>query len=359
MFVNILMHKKITMKRRINRHAVIILLVTTVFIFNACVPAKKYDELLTKRERCEKENMNQKKEIEQLTTQVNELKKDNYNKDSLINKLHADSQKLSDVYRNLNIEYSELTKNYDLLEKKYKQCMLGNENATQQLLIQLEKTRSQLLLKEDSLKILESKLNTRQEGLDELNKLLLSTQSKLDEKQRKIDELEALLNKRKDDIQKLKDDIANALFAYEKNGLSVTRRGGKIYVTLEENLLFESGSAEIDERGRQALAELSKILASNKDIDITIEGHTDSDPYIGSNVIKDNWDLSVLRATAVVRVLLNHSDIDPKRLVPCGRSKYIPVDQAKTAQAKQKNRRTEIILTPRLDKILDIINSDL
>ena len=119
--------------------------------------------------------------------------------------------------------------------------------------------------------------------------------------------------------------------------------------------MFFSGRYEVGEKGKEALKKLAKVLEDDPDINILIEGHTDDVPYKGSGQLKDNWDLSVMRATAIVKILINSSKIDPARLMAAGRSKYVPVDPANTPEARAKNRRTEIILTPKLDELFEIL----
>jgi chemotaxis protein MotB len=134
-------------------------------------------------------------------------------------------------------------------------------------------------------------------------------------------------------------------------------KNGKVYVSLEEKLLFKSASWDIDANGRNALKKLGGVLERNPDIQIMIEGHTDNVPYNpGSGQLKDNWDLSVKRATTIVRELVSGSKIDPKRLTASGRSEYMPVDERNTSDARQKNRRTEIVLTPDLSELYELIN---
>ena len=150
-------------------------------------------------------------------------------------------------------------------------------------------------------------------------------------------------------VQDLKNKVSEALLGFENNGLTVSNRNGKVYVSLDEKLLFKTASWDIDANGRNALKKLAGVLEKNPDIQVTIEGHTDNVPYKpGSGQLKDNWDLSVKRATTVVRVLLEGSKIKPERLTATGRSEYLPVEAGNTPEARQKNRRTEIILTPDL-----------
>ena len=146
---------------------------------------------------------------------------------------------------------------------------------------------------------------------------------------------------------------------FENDGLSVSLKNGKVYVSLEEKLLFGTGSTIVSTSGVNALKKLGQVLERNTDINIMIEGHTDDVPYKSdSGPITDNWDLSVKRATSVVRILLANSSINPKRLIASGRGEFMPIDPAKTTEARRKNRRTEIILTPKLDELFRILENN-
>ena len=170
-------------------------------------------------------------------------------------------------------------------------------------------------------------------------------------------ELEKILDAQKKIVQELKSKVSEALLGFENNGLTVTMKNGKVYISLDEKLLFKSASWDIDANGKNALKKLAGVLEKNPDIQITIEGHTDNVTYNpGSGQLKDNWDLSVKRATTVIRVLLEGSKIDAKRLTASGRSEYLPVDDRNTQDARQKNRRTEIVLTPDLTELYKLID---
>ena len=152
----------------------------------------------------------------------------------------------------------------------------------------------------------------------------------------------------------LKSKVSEALSGFEGKGLTVTQKEGKVYVSLDEKLLFKSGKWDVDPKGQDALKKLAAVLENNQDVNITIEGHTDDLAYSGNGNIQDNWDLSTKRATSIVKIILSNSKIDPVRLIASGRSCYLPVDDAKTAEARAKNRRTEIILTPKLDVLYEL-----
>jgi len=179
----------------------------------------------------------------------------------------------------------------------------------------------------------------------------------LDKRNARLAELEKILDAQKKIVQDLKNKVSDALLGFENNGLTVTMKNGKVYVSLDEKLLFKTASWDIDANGKNALKKLAGVLEKNPDIQITIEGHTDNVPYNpGSGQLKDNWDLSVKRATTVVRVLLEGTRIDPKRLTASGRGEFLPVDDRSTADARQKNRRTEIVLTPDLTELYKLID---
>ncbi|NNJ80678.1 MAG: OmpA family protein, partial [Flavobacteriaceae bacterium] len=153
-----------------------------------------------------------------------------------------------------------------------------------------------------------------------------------------------------------KDAISAALVNFEGNGLTVEQRDGKVYVSMENKLLFDSGSWAVNSRGSEAVVQLGKVLAQNKEIAVLIEGHTDNVPYRGSGNITDNWDLSTKRATAIVNILTQNSGIPKDNLTAAGRGEYAPLAPNSTADGRSKNRRIEVILTPKLDEIAKLLN---
>ena len=246
-------------------------------------------------------------------------------------------------------EYNKLSAKYDELQNAQESLIRGNVKETQKLLTELRAAQDDLQRKEDLLKQLEQNLDDKKTSLDELS-------FELEKRTARMLELENILDGQKKIVQDLKSKVSEALLGFENNGLTVTMKNGKVYVSLDEKLLFRSGSWEIDANGRNALRKLAGVLERNPDIQIAIEGHTDNVPYRTGGQLTDNWDLSVKRATTVVRVLLDGSKIDPQRLTATGRSEYLPVDGRNTPDARQKNRRTEIILTPDLTELYDLIN---
>jgi chemotaxis protein MotB len=202
------------------------------------------------------------------------------------------------------------------------------------------------------------KLQLTQADLQKREEVLKQAQEELTQRTNRLQELELALQQKDDAVKQLRNQVMDALTGFNNKGLTIQEKNGKVYVSLDEQLLFKTGQYEVDPKGQQALANLANVLAQNSDINVLVEGHTDDVPLKGSGTLKDNWDLSVMRATAVSRILLKNKAIDPKRITAAGRGEYFPIDESKNAEARQKNRRTEIILTPRLDQIFRILESN-
>jgi len=247
-------------------------------------------------------------------------------------------------------DYNRMSSRYNELQNAQEDLIKGNVKETQKLLAELQAAQENLQKKENLLHQLEQNLDTKKASLDELT-------FEMEKKNARLAELEKILDGQKRIVQELKNKVSEALLGFENNGLTVTMKNGKVYVSLDEKLLFKTASWDIDANGKNALRKLAGVLEKNPDIQITIEGHTDNVPYNpGNSQLKDNWDLSVKRATTVVRTLLEGSRIDAKRLTASGRSQYLPVDDRNTSDARQKNRRTEIVLTPDLTELYRLID---
>jgi chemotaxis protein MotB len=230
--------------------------------------------------------------------------------------------------------------------------------------------RAQVKSLEERLKLLTDQTNTlsenykqlRANSTDEIKKLikeLETAQANLAARERRLQEVEDAMARRDAAVKALRDKLQNALLGFNKSGLSVNVKDGKVYVSLTDKLLFSSGSIEIDERGKEALTELAKVLQTQADINILVEGHTDNMKVTNLGQIKDNWDLSVLRSTAVVRFLTENQKLDPNRVTASGRGEIMPVEKLNTADARSRNRRIEIILTPKLDVLYNLLNEEI
>ncbi len=204
-------------------------------------------------------------------------------------------------------------------------------------------------LNDQNNKLLADASNVQSQLKDQLN----TTNTALQQQQKKANELQALLDQQKKVAQELKKKMTDALTGFTANDLTITQKNGKVYVSLSENLLFASGSAVVNDQGKSALSKLSEVLNANTDISVTIEGHTDSIPIRKS--YEDNWALSTARATSIVRILVNDYKVSPVRVIASGHSEYDPVDTNSTPEGRARNRRTEIILSPKLDALYKLI----
>ncbi len=190
---------------------------------------------------------------------------------------------------------------------------------------------------------------------EKLNALLSQKMNELSDRERTINDLQDLINAQNEKVRALLNSVKDALLGFNSDELTVTEKDGKVYVAMSDKLLFESGSARVDKRGKEALAKLAGVLNKQTDVDVYIEGHTDSKP-ISTAQFKDNWDLSVIRATSVVRILTKDYDVNPLQIQPVGRGEFLPVADNESTEGRARNRRTEIIMAPRLDKLYEILN---
>jgi chemotaxis protein MotB len=323
----------------------IILAAALLLLSVSCVSGKKFKTLqdtskqyLNERDALKTENVELSVNNKELETKIALTEKE-------VATMKQDLSKTQNERDRLKEDYNKLLGQVNDLQNAQEDLIKGNVNETRKLLGELKAAQENLQKKEDILRQLEQNLDAKKATLDEMS-------FELEKRNARMTELEQILDAQKKTVQDLKNKVSQALLGFENKGLTVTMKNGKVYVSLDEKLLFKSASWDIDANGRNALKNLSGVLEKNPDIQITIEGHTDDVPFIqGGGQLKDNWDLSVKRATTVVRVLLEGSGIDPKRLTASGRSQYLPVDDRNAADARQKNRRTEIILTPDLTEL--------
>lgn len=240
-------------------------------------------------------------------------------------------------FEQIEMELDLSKKSYETLEDSYK-ALEQNSNAALQESI--EQNRGLL----DEIQLKESELSDERSDLDSLQNELASKIARVNELERVIANKEALLSK-------LKSSLSKALLSFDGKGLTVEQRNGKVYVSMENKLLFKSGSWAVGSEGKQAIKQLAMVLEQNKDISVLIEGHTDDDPYIGDSKLSGNWDLSVKRATAIVHLLLQNKGVMPENITAAGKGEYSPVVPNSSADNRSKNRRIEVILAPKLDEI--------
>lgn len=303
-------------------------LLLILLIFNSCVSIEKYKELDTNFANLIKEN-DKIKEINQDLEILNIELNDNLIRiSSRTKKLENDTLTLARKLRKKEKLYDNLNLSYELLIKNNSNTMANQSRENKELIEKLSQ--------------MEISLNEREQDIKEREGELYELRKNLESKDRTLSEL--------------KSKISDALLNYKGEGLNVEVRNSKLYISLENSLLFSSGSWKINSSGKKALTKLSNILAQQSTINITVEGHTDSIPYNGSGIIKDNWDLSVLRATSIVRVILNNKGIKPERIVASGRSSFNPLVKNDSKENRARNRRTEIILTPNIDILMQLLD---
>lgn len=309
-----------------------------------CVTKQKYAELEENYKICSdnlavlnQDNINTVNQNKQLELQVEQLK-------TRVRQLSSDTLTLSKRLAQSEKDLAKAIRDYDELLKQFAELNMTNNTQVNKLLNDIEKIKAQLNERE-------AEINQQR---DELN--LASME--LSDKESRLSELQNILDQKDAEVRRLKETVSAALKGFEGSGLNVYEKNGKVYVSMEDKLLFSSGSWVINADGMQAISQLAEVLEKDEDISILIEGHTDNVPFKGTGQVKDNWDLSVLRATAVVKALLKNTSIAPSRLSASGRSEYFPIDDNDSAEARAKNRRTEIILTPKLDELFRIIDQN-
>lgn len=323
----------------------LLLTLGTILGISACVPARKYEELKAKSDACQEELKSLKSKSQQFEEENNELKVTIEDLRKRIERLNSDTLTLGTSYRLMKTKNNDLNRLNNELLRKMEMMRSGSEAENRKLLAELEVTRLELQRKEDALRALERELETKKSNLETL-------ETELAAREKRVKELEAILAAKEAKEKALLEKVRSALTAFEGKGLTVENRNGRIYVSMEAKLLFASGSTKVSSEGKQALIDLAKAIEDQTDIEILVEGHTDTDAISSSSHPKDNWELSVLRATEVVKIMLANSSVNPKQLTAAGRSEYLPVDP----DDKSKNRRIEIILIPNLDALFEVID---
>jgi chemotaxis protein MotB len=311
------------------------LIALTLTLTTSCVSKKIYTDLENKYADLKKEHR--------------QLSDDNSNLNESLNKAHNDLAKLQKAYDEtlakrdrLQSDYDATKSNldnlkasYDALEKNSSASIAENAKKNRELLAQLE---------------------AKEQALAAENSRLESLKKELESRSQRVAELENVIAAKDAAMTKLKNAISKALTNFEGKGLTVEQRDGKVYVSMENKLLFESGSWAVGTNGKEAVRQLGTVLAVNPEIAILIEGHTDNVPYTGTGQLTGNWDLSTKRATAIVNILRENAAINPENLTAAGRGEYAPIASNASAEGKAKNRRIEVILTPKLDEISKLLN---
>jgi chemotaxis protein MotB len=300
-------------------------------LFSGCVSQKKFDELLAEKVRLEADYADLESKLEAAETKITRL-------EGQVEQLEAETAAKGESINKLEKDLGTLQEEHDQLQTYYNNLLSNSGKLNRDLAEQQER----LLEIQESLKLQKDE-----------NEALLAN---LEEREKKVQELERILDEKEKAVNELLSSVKEALLNFSGNELTIEVKNGKVYVSLAEQLLFQSGSIKVDPKGQMALTQLAEVLKASPDINILVEGHTDDVP-ISTKAIKDNWDLSVLRATSIVRILIN-GGVQTAQITAAGKGEYSPVTTNSTSDGRQKNRRTEIILSPDLDELFSILETN-
>ncbi|MEZ4976319.1 MAG: OmpA family protein [Flavobacteriaceae bacterium] len=309
--------------------------VLALVLMSSCVSSKVYKDLEAKYNNLRKENRNLKDDYNDLLAAKNKAENDLDNLQKQYDEAASSRDKLASELAALQNNYDNLKSSYDALEENSSSAIETNLKKNRELLAQLE---------------------AKEQALAAENERLENLKNELEARSKRVQELESIIASKDASMKALKEAISKALTDFEGKGLTVEQRNGKVYVSMENKLLFESGSWAVGNQGKKAVQQLGGVLADNPDISILIEGHTDNVPYTGSGQLSGNWDLSTKRATAIVTILRDNPNIDPQNLTAAGRGEYAPIASNDTPEGRAKNRRIEVILTPKLDELTKLLD---
>jgi len=312
----------------------IVLTALILVICSSCIVSKKkYDDLLAQKVRMEADLADRNGALDKANADIIDL-------NETLGKLKQDTTNLGIDLRNNSRKLAGLEKEHEQLSINYRNLLSNSGRLNRDMAQQ----QQQLL--------------DIQENLDRTRHLNDSLSNSLAEREKKVKELELVLANKDRAVQDLKRIISNALLNFKENDISVTVKNGKVYVSLAEQLLFGSGSVQIDQKGVTALQQLAKAIREQKDINIMVEGHTDNVPVSKKSAyMNDNWDLSVMRATSITRILTK-AGVSPDQITASGRGEFVPLAANTSPENKQKNRRSEIIITPNLDELFRVLETN-
>jgi len=323
----------------------LISIVIIVLEFTACVPAKLFQDTKARMNRLRDDSTACANQSSTVSAQIAALNKSIANMKDQISNLEADTAQTGLQYRKMLASNTTLNGLYEDVIKQNKDLLNTSTNQTNELNQKLNKEKEDLDKEQLQLGQLQETLNAKQKNIDSLSTAVAQREQKLHHLQQMLAEKDSTMNA-------LKKNITDALTDFSASDLSVYNKDGNIYVSLSDQLLFKSGSTTVDPKGQKAIKQLATVLAKNPDIDVMIQGNTDNVPLSGTGFMKDNWDLSVLRATSVIRILTADGNVDQKRITASGRGENYPVADNSSPEGRKQNRRTDIILTPKYDKIM-------
>jgi chemotaxis protein MotB len=307
-----------------------------IALSSSCVSKKVFTDLETKFADLKKENRKTQDLYDSISKSKSKLDLDYSTLKKDYEKTKAERDKLAIDFATADKNLKTLQASYSALEKNSDESLKENMAKNRALLLQLEAKEKALAAEKERLNKLSADLK---KGID------------------RVKELEIIMAAKEAAMKKLKDALSKSLKAFEGKGLTVNQRDGKVYVSMENKLLFESGSWAVGPEGKKVVLLVGSVLAQNPDISVLIEGHTDNDKFAGAvGQIENNWDLSTKRATAIVTILSENKGVKKDNLTAAGRGEFAPLMSNDTPEGKAKNRRIEIILTPKLDEISKILN---
>jgi len=309
---------------------------------SSCVSYQKYEDALADRDKLQANYNDLETQLETAQGQNKILREQKEDLEKDLANTREDLRTLQNRYEQLDKANQDLLKRYDRMLEQNEKMLESSSDERQKLMAQLTLKEQELDRRERQLQQLESEIEQRETETEALRKSLV-------EREARVNELESAIAEKEQKLNALRERINQALLGFSDADLTVREQNGKVYVSLSQNLLFPSGSKTINSAGKDAIQKVAEVLKNNPDIAITVEGHTDTDGDAAFN-----WDLSVGRATSVVKVLTANG-VDPERITAAGRGEFYPVASNDTAKGKAQNRRTEIILTPKLEALYELI----
>lgn len=317
---------------------------------SSCVSLSEHETLQNKYDQTAKQYKLTVQELEEIKEENAALTRQNTSLTSDYSELSNQKGRCDATVDSLTRRIEQLRHHYDTTMENYMQEVAGKNRDLTRAQNLLSARTKELNSKEEELRQKEQQLTEQQETFRLQRSEMIAKQAELEREEAAT---RAQLQAKERELEAVRSSVTKALVGFADKGLKVETKDGKVYVSMENKLMFPSASWTVSKEGANAIKELAKVLEQDTTLNIMVEGHTDNDPYRGNTAVKDNWDLSVMRATAIVKLLLQHGPaINPSRIEACGHGEFAPKADNSTAEGKAANRRTEIILTPNLDKLL-------
>lgn len=321
-----------------------------VFTVSSCVSSKVYKDLQAKYADLEAESGGLRKSRDEAQAAESLAKSRIANLETELAALREKSAQAKQELDGMKSRYQDLNRSYEYLLENNNSLLASNQAENQKLVERLNKLQAELAGKEDSLRMENDRLQKLDANLKKLG-------DEIQLREARINELESAMARKDSTVEMVRQRLRDALRNFDGKGLTVEERDGKVYVSLENRLLFPSASWTVEAEGKKALEELAVVLAENPDLQVMVEGHTDSDAFNGRTAVKDNWDLSVMRATSIVKIIVANEGVNKANITAAGRSEYVPIADNDTPEGKAKNRRTEIIITPDLGELQALLEA--